>query len=46
MCIVSFFLNKHIFRPLKLEIALAIPALNDEKWQTIQHIHVCIMYPW
>ena len=26
-----FFINSTIFRHLKLEIALAIPALNDEK---------------
>ena len=26
-----FFINSHIFRHLKLEIALAIPASNDEK---------------
>ena len=27
-----FFINSHIFRHLKLEIALAIPASNDEKY--------------
>ena len=29
--IISIFINKHIFRYLKLEIALVIPASNDEK---------------
>ena len=28
-----FFLNSHIFRHLKLIIALAIPASNDEKYK-------------
>ena len=27
-----FFINSNIFRHLKLEIALAIPASNDEKY--------------
>ena len=27
-----FFFNNNFFRHLKLEIALAIPALNDEKY--------------
>ena len=27
-----FFINSHIFRHLKLEIALAIPASNDKKY--------------
>ena len=27
----SFFININVFRPLKLEIALAIPTSNDEK---------------
>ena len=29
---MSFFINSNIFRHLKLEIALAIPASNDEKY--------------
>ena len=35
---VYFFMNSHIFHHLKLEIALAIPASNDEKntFETIQ----------
>ena len=28
----SLSINSHIFRHLKLEIALAIPASNDEKY--------------
>ena len=32
-----FFINRHIYRHLNLEIVLAIPALNGEKQkQTIQ----------
>ena len=35
--IIKLFLNNIIFLHLKLEIALAIPALNEEKYsQTIQ----------
>ena len=29
---IFFFINSNIFRHLKLEIALAIPASNDEKY--------------
>ena len=29
---VFFLINSHIFRHLKLEIALAVPASNDEKY--------------
>ena len=33
----NFFINRNIFRRLNLEIALAIPASNDEKYElTIQ----------
>ena len=31
-----FFINSHIFHHLKLEIALAIPALNDEKYNKLK----------
>ena len=30
---VSIFINKLIFLHLKLEIASAIPAINDDKWK-------------
>ena len=30
-----FFINKHIFNNLKLKLALAIPALNEWKIETI-----------
>ena len=42
---VYFQKNRHVFRHLKLDIALAIPASNDEKQKQklLQYLYICAL---